>query len=1067
MLLYAGFDADARAAVARGRADPHIRGKLVLQPGLVGQAAVLGKAGAEIIFDGAGNVDTSRGAAAFWVKPVDWDSKGSEPHNLFRIHGEGRALAYLYKYFAPDTFNFYVRLRPDTPRGASSTMPARYERGGKTVFEPGVWKHIVLTWFDDQARIYLDGSLRRHWPMPERFDAGTLGTSVGLGASWDPKATLVDELYVFHHPLSPSEVAKLHRAGRQGRKPRLGPDVPFRVYLKHFPDAGFVEAFADAAESPQAQAASSVEFQLRAAAGGGVLALGRSERFHKGMASAMIPLPKLPAGQYVVTAEFLDAAGRGLGTGQSDRLEIKHWPWMDEQVGVSDEVVEPWTPLTVEGPRVGCWGRRHAFARTGLPSRIESSGVEVLAAPVRLALKVKGQEREWEPRAKIEVAEQRAGVVVLRGGGTAPDMRLAAECTIEFDGLLSFKLELVPTRPCEVEELRLEIPFAAEHATLLHYVGDAIRRSCYAGLTPAGDGLIWTSASIEPWQQGIKGSFIPFVWLGDEKRGLAWFADTTRHWNPGPRGETELYRQGQRVTLVVNFIAAATRFTQKRVYEFGLMATPVKPLPAGWRACRSPVLESHVSKTITHGCTFQGYGKPTDEEAFKKAGDGYRRTWPGCSVAPAMGANDLWGGEESAYFINDWNTRVRKGMATPLRNDFQLWHFRRVMRDYGIDAAYSDDSYPIVITNPVGTSAWVDAKGGVHEGYNLAAIRDFHRRIATVLRAGKARGDAMVHMSDAMLIPCFSFFDIALDGEFSFEGAARTCRLPFDKDKSKDYDFFDVWRMDVLRARAMGKQWGLIPLWLPTGIPEDCWGYGSDRRRVPRSLLAMTLIHDVPIHWNHKVDQDEAAIVDEVKKEFGIAEPDVEFHGYWEKKAVASSTDVWVSYWQRPGRVLLVAANLARQDREVDIHFAPTALGLPGALTAIDGVSRELIRCDGRSPRMNVPWHEYRLALIAPAGQIRPGRPHPGAALPKPKTLLPGFCDDFDAAELSPAWTVDADPKFAAVIHPHEGKLKLRSKIFRWGHVERRFGLDNVSVQCRVEDHISGNFDTWRPCLVL
>ena len=1066
VLLYVPFDRDALAAVARGKPEPTTQGKLVLRDGLVGRAALLGKAGGAFVFEGQGNIDTARGSAAFWVKPLDWDSKGNEPHNFLYIRGEGRSLAYLYKLPVPDTMNFFVRPWGHMPRGDSSMMPSRYERRGKTVFEPSVWKHIVLTWFDDQARIYLDGALRRHWPMPNGFDAGTLGKAVGLGASWDPKATLMDEVYVFHHPLSPAEVAELHRAGRERRKPRLGKAVPFRVYLKHFPEAGLVEAFGDAAESPNPAAAERVVFHLRATGGNNVLAKAEANNFTKALARTFIALPKLPAGSYVVAAEFSDAQGRSLGTGRSSPLEIKHYPWMDEKVGVSDEVIEPWTPIQVEGTRVDCWGRRHWFAQTGLPDQIESSGSGILAAPVRLALKVKGQERRWELPRKVEVLKQTPGAVVLRGGGVGPNLRLTAECRIEFDGLLSFKLELLPTKPCEVEELRLEIPFAAKHAVLLHYAGDAIRRTCYAGLTPAGQGMVWTSASIKPWHQGIKGSFVPYVWLGDDERGLAWFADTTRYWNPGPRGETELYRQGQRVTLVVNFIAAATRFTQKRVYEFGLMATPVKPLPQGWRNARSPVLEPYTVKHITHSCTFQGYGKPTDEQRFREVVESHRRTWPGCCVSPAMGANDLWGGEESAYFINDWNTRVRKGMATPVRNDFQLWHFRRVVRDYGIDGAYSDDSYPIAITNPVGTSAWVDAKGAVHEGYNLAAIRGFHRRIATVLRTCKGHGDSMVHMSDAMVIPCFSFFDLALDGEFSFEGAARTSRLPFDNKKASEYDFLDVWRMDAVRTR-MGRQWGLIPVWLPTGSPEDCWGYGSDRRRVSRSLLAMVLIHDTLLCWNHKIDQDEAAIVDEVKKGFGIGAADVDFHGYWEKRATASSSDVLVSYWQRPGKVLLVAANLARRDLQVDVRLDLKAMGLGEEVTAIDGVSREGIECSSGSMRVTVPWHEYRLVLIAPKGKIASGRPHPGAELPKPKSILSALCDDFDAAELSPAWTVDCAPNSLSAVHPQDGKLKLRNKIFMWCHVERPLGIDNISVQCRIEDHISGNFDTWRPCMVL
>ncbi|NOZ24251.1 MAG: hypothetical protein GXP25_24510, partial [Planctomycetes bacterium] len=641
--------------------------------------------------------------------------------------------------------------------------------------------------------------------------------------------------------------------------------------------------------------------------------------------------------------------------------------------------------------------------------------------------------------------------------------KIEIEAMLEFDGLIDFDIIVTPKPECTINELRLDIPIKSEHATLFHYVGDAIRRTCYAGETPKGSGLIWSSNSVKPFRFGLQGNYIPFIWLGDEERGLSWFCDTTRHWAPGKKGRSELYREGEITRLAIHFIGTPTLFTGVRRYGFGMMATPVKPLPAGWRTMYSHVLQPFAIKNITHGCTFQGYGKPTDDEAFRKVIASHRRISPGCCVMPAMGANDLWGGEESAYFINDWNARVVNGMATPLRNAFQAWHFRRVVRDMGIDGAYSDDSYPIPNLNPLSSTAWRDDEGVIHEGYNIAAIRGFHRRMATILRKSTGKGLSMVHMSDAMVIPCFSWYDFMLDGEFAFREAARTSRLPFDKKKEKEYDYLDVWRMDVIRARAMGKQWGLIPVWLPTGSPEESWGYGSEYPRVHRSLLAMTLLHDMILWWNHRVDHDEVAKVDFVKKEFGIGENDVEFHGYWEGKARSSSKDVWVSYWQRPGKVLLVAANLSKQDAEVEVMCD----AMPTDASAIDGITREAIPIANGKLKLTVPWHEFRLVLVGKKGDIVAGRPHPGADLPKPKTILKEFSDDFNAPELSKAWTLDKSPKSLAVIKTQDGKLKIRHKIFTWSHVERPLGIDNFSVQCRIDDRISGNFDTWRPCLVI
>jgi len=1070
VLLYLPFDHDARPAKARGSAEPKVSGKVVLEDGLCGKAMVLGKAGGALTLDGKGNVDVSRGSAAFWVKPVDWDSKSAKAHNFFRIGSDHpKCLMYIYKYFKPDVLNVWMRIDPDDPRGKSYMMPGNFEREPPVVFKKGEWKHILLTWFDDQLRVYLDGKLRRHWPLAQALDSGTLGATVAVGANHDPASTLIDELYIFRHPLEQWEIDSLYRAGKRGEPLKPGAGAPFRpfepktdpdfrVYLKHFPEAGYIEAFADAGEFER------VRDVARA-----VVTFGSVEceitKFVNGMGSALMEVKEVEPDEYVAIAEFHDRQGNVLGTGRSDALTVKQYPWMtDRSAGVTDQVIAPWTEIEGRDNTFKLWGRRIQFGRNGLPEQIESAGKSLLAAPIKLVGRIDGQPTEFSAASNLMVVDGAPNRVFLRMHADIPTLVVEVEAAMEYDGLIDFDVLLEPKRDSRIDELRLEIPVRADCATLFHYVGDAIRRTCYAGETPKGDGLVWSSKSVVPWRYGLQGNFVPFIWLGDEERGLSWFCDTTRGWSPGEKGRSEVYREGSTTKLVINFIGTPTRIAKKLRLGFGMMATPVKPLFEGWRRMYSKILEPYPIRNITHSCTFQGYGKPTDLKAFRKVIQSFRKYNPETCVMPAMGANDLWGGEESAYFINDWNARVVNGMATPMRNAFQAWWFRRVVRDMGIDGAYSDDSYPIPTLNPLGTTAWVDGRGVVHEGYNLAGIRGFHRRMATILRDCDGKGRSMVHMSDAMVIPCFSWYDFALDGEFGFDNAARTSRLPFDKKKEKEYDYLDVWRMDVIRARAMGKQWGLVPVWLPTGSPEESWGYGSEMPRVHRSLLAMTLLHDMLIWWNHKVDHDEVAKVDLVKKEFGIGEDDVTFHGYWQKKARASSKDVWVSYWLRPpNNLMLVAANLSSKDADVEIACDD----LPDGPTAVDGISREEVPIVNGKLKLSVPWHEFRLILIGGRGEFAPGRPHPGADLPKPQQVLAELSDNFDSPTLSKAWTVDASPKSKAVIKTQDGKLKIRHSIFTWSHVERPLGVDNISVQCRVEDRVSGNFDTWRPCIAL
>ena len=43
-------------------------------------------------------------------------------------------------------------------------------------------------------------------------------------------------------------------------------------------------------------------------------------------------------------------------------------------MGVSDNVLPPYEPLTVKGNSVFCWGREYHFADNGLPDKIVTAG---------------------------------------------------------------------------------------------------------------------------------------------------------------------------------------------------------------------------------------------------------------------------------------------------------------------------------------------------------------------------------------------------------------------------------------------------------------------------------------------------------------------------------------------------------------------------------------------------------------------------------------------------------------------------------------------------------------------
>ena len=88
--------------------------------------------------------------------------------------------------------------------------------------------------------------------------------------------------------------------------------------------------------------------------------------------------------------------------------------------------------------------------------------------------------------------------------------------TGECDGFCWYDVQLSPKRPVKLSLLRLEIPRLAPTARYLHAAN-----------------FTWTYLSTGLPEYGGQWSdkFKPYVWLGDEERGLAWCAESDRGWS--------------------------------------------------------------------------------------------------------------------------------------------------------------------------------------------------------------------------------------------------------------------------------------------------------------------------------------------------------------------------------------------------------------------------------------------------------------------------------------------------------------------------------------------------------
>ena len=143
--------------------------------------------------------------------------------------------------------------------------------------------------------------------------------------------------------------------------------------------------------------------------------------------------------------------------------------------------------------------------------------------------------------------------------------------TAEFDGMYKVEMTLTPSKPVAVKDLKVVIPLAPSVAEYLHATGEGIRTGFdYCFLPKDKNGRIWDCRKVDS-QPMLVGSFIPYLWVGDTKGGIAWFADGDEGWDPNDKEPAiEIRRDGpDSVDLVLNLVSAPATLDKPRRVVFG------------------------------------------------------------------------------------------------------------------------------------------------------------------------------------------------------------------------------------------------------------------------------------------------------------------------------------------------------------------------------------------------------------------------------------------------------------------------------------------------------------------
>jgi len=352
----------------------------------------------------------------------------------------------------------------------------------------------------------------------------------------------------------------------------------------------------------------------------------------RGEGQSLFDVPDFPDGEYSVEYVVGDEVRPAAKT-----FKRIHFPFEGTSFGVTHEVFPPFTPVKVSGRKVSVVGRAYTLNGQGLFDKVETLGRDILARPMRLVMldgagkavawksaKVAGK-KLFDDEARFETRSEGGGVVVT------------SVVTVQEDGAARVRLTLAPKdadKPAAVSHLKLEIAIKDSEAPLFHYVGDNSMRFNYGGVLPRprkGEAVDWY---LEPWDGWVTvrsrvvaspgatedtplwhsfnnkvwrdsgapdyRDFVPYIWLGAEARGLAFFMEseqgcvqeavkTPATWRKHHLRQSDntplqrVYRKGGAVVLEVDLFQRPVTLDGPHVVEFGLMASPGKPLEPEYR----------------------------------------------------------------------------------------------------------------------------------------------------------------------------------------------------------------------------------------------------------------------------------------------------------------------------------------------------------------------------------------------------------------------------------------------------------------------------------------------------
>lgn len=200
----------------------------------------------------------------------------------------------------------------------------------------------------------------------------------------------------------------------------------------------------------------------------------------------MIDVPEnIPAGKYtgkvMITAggnsfskeikiELLVKNGIAKNNDVNEPWKMTRLKWLNSTMAQENTVIAPYTPFVVKGNSISLLGRKLVINNDGLPRQIqtfftpEMTGISnkannIITRPFQLIGEDVNGKINWK-RNPVKFITKTGGTVNWETLSTSPALNMMVKASMEFDGFVSYSIQIIATKDIDLKDIRLEIPFA-------------------------------------------------------------------------------------------------------------------------------------------------------------------------------------------------------------------------------------------------------------------------------------------------------------------------------------------------------------------------------------------------------------------------------------------------------------------------------------------------------------------------------------------------------------------------------------------------------------------------------